>query len=166
MTYPSPSMIENLPAVAPSSEETFARRYIERGFRIAELATAEGIPLEDALHRLANPEVQAHLARLTATGEAAKTLVGPREWQERVSAIERTTWPQWVAMSGVDNKGNSLANPQAYFNTILHALELQLKILKPRGMKLKLGARVSKEQAAQMIKTRAVNAIDVTPEGT
>lgn len=92
--------------------------------------------------------------------------MGPREWQERVSAIERTTWPQWVAMSGVDNKGNSLANPQAYFNTILHALELQLKILKPRGMKLKLGARVSKEQAAQMIKTRAVNAIDVTPEAS
>lgn len=160
-------MTENLPAVATSAsaEETFARRYIERGFRIAELATAEDIPLEDALHRLANPEVQAHLARLTATGEAAKIPVGPREWQEIAGKSLRTTWPKWQRMAPKDKDGKSTARPEDYFNTQLRALELILKILKPKGKKLTLGARVSKEQAAAMIKSRAVHAIDVTPEG-
>lgn len=72
-----------------SSQERFARLFIERKFRILDVAQMMEISPSQAHAMLHDVEVMSHLDRLVTTGEAAVTVAGPREIQEAVTSVIR-----------------------------------------------------------------------------
>ena len=96
-----PEMVPGAPLVPtagiPSPQERFARLFIERKFRILDVAQMMEISPSQAHAMLHDVEVMSHLDRLVTTGEAAVTVAGPREIEEAVTSVIRYPKKEYYA---------------------------------------------------------------------
>lgn len=152
-----------LAAPPPTLAERLARAYIECRFRLPVAAATVGIPLERAAAMLArDPDVGAHLERLSATGMPALAIVGPRETQELVASILRRTqrdYEEDCKRTGED------VNTVAFSRLRLEAARLNYEMLLGASKRRKEAGKGTRGKAAAIHVTATIVDSAAPPEG-